>query len=96
MIAPHYLTAALLSKAIGEATNILEPESIDKIEVVGDKVFVRAGGKRLTLTYVMSHGDTLGSWGWSFTSREVESVTNVGWLRRLLARIPRGKAKQGQ
>jgi hypothetical protein len=85
MIAPWYLTAALLSKAIQEATDALAPELIDKIEVVGDKIFVRAGGKRLTLTYSMSHGDTLGSWGWHFTCRKVEPITIMERLRRLLS-----------
>lgn len=85
MIAPWYLTAALLSKAIQEATDALAPELIDKIEVVGDKIFVRAGGKRLTLTYSMSRGDTLGSWSWNFTCRKLESITMMGRLRRLLS-----------
>lgn len=83
MIAPQYAQAMLLHKVIEEAVHLLS-EPIDKVEVVGRTVVVRAGGKRLTMNYSMWHGDTLGTWGWDITRREEKPLTLCERLRTIV------------
>jgi hypothetical protein len=82
MIAPNHLRKALLTEAVDEAANILH-EPIDKVEVVGDYVIVRAGSRILKLKSTFGHGATLGSWSWGITEREVKSVSLFARLKHI-------------
>jgi hypothetical protein len=93
MIASHYAQAILIKMATDEAVNtyLTNPsEPIEKFEVIGDKVVVTAGNKRLTMNYSMSHsGRASGPWAWNFTSPDVQPLTLIEHLKRLMRRRKR-------
>jgi hypothetical protein len=84
MMAPKYLQATLLKQAVNEAVDRLH-DSIDKVEVVGRTVVIHAGAERLTMDYSMWNGDTLGSWGWDITIRNVRPLTLMERLKRFIS-----------
>ena len=63
----------------------IPPEPIEKVEVVGKKVVVTAGSKRLTMNYGMS-GPSYASvhWTWNFTNHEVRPLTLIERLKRFI------------
>jgi hypothetical protein len=90
MMAPHYLRAVLIKMATDEAVDrflTIPPEPIEKVEVVGRKVVVTAGSKRLTMNYSMSGPSRAsGDWTWNFTNHEVRPLTLIERLKRHMRR----------
>jgi hypothetical protein len=88
MMAPHYLQAILIKMATDEAVDgflTIPPEPIEKVEVVGRKVVVTAGSKRLTMNYSMSGpSHASGDWTWNFTNHEIRPLTLIERLKRFI------------
>jgi hypothetical protein len=93
MIASHYAQAILIKMATDGAVDkyLTDPyEPIEKVEVGGEKIVVTAGARRLTMNYHTSHsGRASGPWTWNFTSPDVQPLTLIERLKRLMRRRKR-------
>ena len=99
MMAPHYEQARMLCAAVEHAVHELG-EPIDRIEVTAHNVHVRAGAKRLTMTYYYANAygpdgsAAPGGGHWVVQSAGLAQACTTGALARLHHAVTRLFSKQ--